>query len=166
MSGGEGPTATGRTAPPLEAAETGGRGRIAAVLATIAAIGAVIATYLTVVKLTGGVPTCGPLAGCETVQSSEYSTLLGIPISAFGLGYQLTVLALVLGWWRTGDRRALLGAYLVGLMGLLVAAYLVYLQLVVIGAVCTWCMAFDTTVVVGFIGAVVAYARTATARAS
>jgi len=139
----------------------GDRGRTAAVLAFIAAVGLAIATYLTVVKLMGGVPTCGPLVGCETVQSSGYSTLFGMPISLFGLGYQLAMLALVLGWGRTGDRRALLGAYLLGLTGIVVVAYLVYLQLFVIGAVCTWCMAFDTTVVLGFVGAVVAYARTA-----
>jgi uncharacterized membrane protein len=136
------------------------------VLATIASIGAVIATYLTIVKLTGGVPTCGPLAGCETVQSSQYSTLLGIPISAFGLAYQLAMLALVLGWFRTGDRRALLGAYLLGLTGVIVAAYLVYLQVAVIGAICTWCVAFDTTVVLGFVGAVVAYARSTPTRSA
>jgi uncharacterized membrane protein len=145
-------------AVPLEGSRAG-RGRTAAVLGAIAAIGAAIALYLTVVKLTGGVPTCGPLAGCETVQTSVYSTLFGIPVSLFGLAYQLTMLGLVLGWWRTGDRRALLGAYLLGLTGLLVVGYLVYLQLAVIGAICTWCMAFDTTVVLGFVGAVIAYVR-------
>ena len=45
-------------------------------LATIAAIGAVIAAYLTVVKLAGGVPTCGPLAGCETVREALSLTAL------------------------------------------------------------------------------------------
>ncbi len=135
-------------------------------LATIAAIGAVIAAYLTVVKLAGGVPTCGPLAGCETVQTSSYSTLFGIPISAFGLGYQLAMLALVVGWFRTGDRRALLGAYVLGLTGVIVAAYLIYLQVAVIGAICTWCVAFDTTVVLGFLGAVAAYARSSPTRPS
>jgi len=137
----------------------GGRGRTAAILSVIAAVGATIALYLTIVKLTGGVPTCGPLAGCETVQSSSYSTMFGIPISVFGLAYQVTMLALVLVWWRTGDRRVLLGAYLLGLTGVCVVAYLVFLQVAVIGAICTWCMAFDTTIVLGFIGAVFAYAR-------
>jgi uncharacterized membrane protein len=162
------PAADGTAALPHGAAadETAsGRGRTAAILATIAAVGATIALYLTVVKLSGGVPTCGPLAGCETVQSSSYSTVFGIPISAFGLAFQLTMVALVLGWWRTGDRRALLGAYVLGLTGVLVVAYLVYLQVAVIGAICTWCMAFDTTIVLGFVGAAVAYARTGTTRA-
>jgi uncharacterized membrane protein len=137
------------------------RGRYAAILAGIAIAGAAIATYLTWVKLTGGIPACGPLAGCETVQTSEYSTILGIPVSVFGLAYQLTVLALVVGWWRTGERRALMAAYALGLVGTMFVAYLFYLQLFVIHAVCTWCAAFDTLVVAGFIAAVVTYARTA-----
>jgi uncharacterized membrane protein len=137
------------------------RGRYAAILGGIAAAGAAIALYLTWVKLAGGVPACGPVAGCETVQTSEYSTILGIPVSVFGLVYTLTVLVLVLVWWRTGDRRALMATYAIGLMGTAFVAYLVYLQLFVIGAVCTWCAAFDALVVVGFITAVVAYRRTA-----
>src|SRR5690606_15224413 len=42
-------------------------------LAVLDVIGLAIATYLSVVKLTGGVPVCGPLAGCEQVALSEYS---------------------------------------------------------------------------------------------
>ncbi len=139
------------------------RGRYAAILAGIALFGMGVATYLTYVKLSGGTPVCGPLGGCETVQESQYSTVLGIPVSLFGLGYSLAVLGTLIAWWRTGDRRALIGTYLLGLVGLMVAAYLVYLQLVVIQAVCTWCMAFDASVVVGFIAAIVTYRRTATA---
>jgi uncharacterized membrane protein len=137
------------------------RGRYAAILAGIALAGTAIAAYLTWVKLTGGVPACGPLAGCETVQTSDYSTIMGIPVSVLGLAYQLTILALVVTWWRTGDRRALMATYALGLVGVAFAAYLVYLQLFVIGAVCTWCAAFDALVVAGFIAAVVTYVRTA-----
>ena len=137
------------------------RGRYAAVLVAIALFGLAIAGYLTVVKLSGGTPVCGPLGGCETVQTSEYSAVLGIPVSVYGLGYSLAVLVAILAWWRTGDRRALMAAYGIGILGVMAVAYLVYLQLVVIGAICVWCMAFDTTVVTGFIATVVAYRRTA-----
>ncbi len=139
------------------------RGRYAAVLAGIALFGLAVAGYLTWVKLTGGTVVCGPLGGCETVQTSEYSTILGIPVSAYGMGYTAVVLVLALGWWRTGDRRLLLGTYVLGLLGTLFVAYLVYLQVAVIGAVCVWCMAFDASVVVGFLAAIVTYRRTATA---
>jgi uncharacterized membrane protein len=142
---------------------TAARGRYAAVLAAIALVGLAVAGYLTWVKVTGGTVVCGPLGGCETVQTSEYSTVLGIPVSVYGMGYMVGVLATVLAWWRTGDRRALLGTYLLGLLGTMAVAYLVYLQLFVIHAICAWCMAFDTTVVAGFIAAIVVYRRTATA---
>jgi uncharacterized membrane protein len=140
-----------------------GRGRYAAVLVAIALFGLAVAGYLTFVKLTGGTVVCGPLGGCETVQTSEYSTVLGIPVSVYGMGYATAVLAAVLVWWRTGDRRALLVTYLLGLLGTMAVAYLVYLQLFVIQALCVWCMAFDTSVVVGFVAAIVVYRRTASA---
>ncbi len=139
------------------------RGRYAAVLGGIALLGLAVAGYLTWVKLTGGTVICGPLGGCETVQTSEYSTVLGIPVPLYGMGYMAAVLAAVVAWWRTGDRRALLVTYLVGLLGTMAVAYLVYLQLFVIHAICAWCVAFDATVVAGFLAAIVAYRRTPTA---
>jgi uncharacterized membrane protein len=141
------------------------RTRSAAVLAAIAVFGIVVALYLTYVKLSGGVPICGPLGGCETVQTSEYSTVLGIPVSAFGLAYSTLMLGLVGGWWRSGDRRFLMGAYMLGLTGVVAVAYLVFLQVAVIHAVCAWCMAFDASVVVGFVATAVAYRRAGAALA-
>jgi uncharacterized membrane protein len=150
----------GQEAAVVVDAATTVRGRYAAVLAAIALFGLVVAGYLTFVKLTGGTVVCGPLGGCETVQTSEYSTVLGIPVSVYGMGYATAVLATVLAWWRTGDRRALLATYLLGLVGTMAVAYLVYLQLFVIQALCVWCMAFDTSVVAGFVAAIVVYRRT------
>lgn len=138
-----------------------GRGRYAAALAAIALFGLAVASYLTFVKLTGGTAVCGPLGGCDTVEASDYSTILGIPVSVLGMAYAVAVLGTVLAWWRTGDRRALVGTYLLGVVGTMGAAYLMYLQLFVIGAICVWCMAFDTSVVVGLVAAVVVYRRTA-----
>jgi uncharacterized membrane protein len=155
--------AAGGTAAVVDDGTAVGRGRYAAVLAGIALLGLAVAGYLTLAKVTGGTVVCGPLGGCETVQTSEYSTVLGIPVSVYGMGYMVAVLATVLAWWRTDDRRALLGTYLLGLLGAMAVAYLVYLQLFVIHAICAWCMAFDTTVVAGFIAAIVVYRRTATA---
>jgi len=154
--------AAGGTAAVVDAT-TAVRGRYAAVLAGIALFGLAVAGYLTWVKVSGGTVVCGPLGGCETVQTSEYSTVLGIPVSVYGMGYMVGVLAAVLAWWRTGDRRALLGTYVLGLLGTMAVAYLVYLQLFVIHAICAWCMAFDTTVVAGFIAAIVIYRRAGTA---
>jgi uncharacterized membrane protein len=129
------------------------RRRVGLTLAALATAGLLIAAYLAAVKLTGGIPVCGPLRGCETVNTSPYSELLGIPVALFGVLFSALVLLAALAWWRTGDRRALYGAYGLGLAGMVAVAYLTYLELFVIGAVCIWCVAYAVTVVAGWVGA-------------
>ena len=130
-------------------------------LATIVAIlGLLIAGYLTWTRLTGGLPVCGPLHGCETVALSPYSELAGIPVAILGVGYSLVLVGLALAWWRRADRRALVGLYALGLLGLLFVAYLTYLELFVIGAICAWCATYGLTIVVGWLLATLTLRRT------
>jgi uncharacterized membrane protein len=126
----------------------------------IALAGAAIAGYLTLVKLAGELPVCGPLHGCETVATSSYSDLGGIPTAAFGVGLSLLLAGAQLRWWRLGDRRGALVAYGIGLAGLVVVAYLTYLELFVIGAICAWCVAYAITIVGGWIVAALALRET------
>ncbi len=130
--------------------------RSGAAMTALAAIGLVVAAYLAITKLTGGAPVCGPLQGCETVSASEYSEVLGVPVAVFGLGFSVVLVALSAAWWRLADRRALLGAYGLGLLGSVVVAGLTYLELFVIHAICVYCVVFAVTVVAGFVVAAVA----------
>jgi uncharacterized membrane protein len=125
--------------------------RAGLLIAALAALGLVIAVYLTLTKLGGGLPVCGPVSGCEDVAKSEYSAILGVPTAAFGALFSavLAVLGLVLA--RSGDRRALIGAYGLGLIGVIVVAYLTYLELFVIHALCAWCVAYGLSVVAGWL---------------
>ena len=132
------------------------RGRLAPVLVLLAVAGLVIAAYLLSVRLAGELPACPISGGCETVQQSEYSAIAGIPVAGIGVVYSAVLLVATGVWWRLGDRRALYVAYGLGLLATLMVAYLTYLELFVIHAICTWCVAFGLTVVVGWIGAVVA----------
>ncbi len=127
--------------------------------AVVAVAGLAVAGYLTVVKLSGQLPACGPLRGCETVALSEYSDIAGIPLAVLGLLFSALVALLQLAWWRLGSRPALVGAYGLGLAGVLVIGYLTYLELFVIGAVCVWCVAYGATVVVGWAIAALALRR-------
>ena len=117
----------------------------------LAATGLVVALYLAITKLAGGSPVCGPLRGCETVASSEYSVLFGVPVAVFGVAYSVVLLALSIAWWRQGDRRALLGAYGLGLLGCFVVAALTYLEVAVIEAICVYCVVYAITIVTGFV---------------
>ena len=138
-------------------------GRSARAAAGLAVLGLLIASYLAWTRLSGGLPICGPLHGCETVALSSYSELFGIPVALFGVGYSVALVVLSLAWWRGIDRRALLGLYGLGLLGVLFVAYLTYLELFVIGAVCVWCAGYALTVFAGWLIAAVALRRSAPA---
>jgi uncharacterized membrane protein len=119
-----------------------------------------VAGYLALTRATGGVAACGPSNGCETVASSEYAVLFGIvPVAFLGLGFSAALAALAATWWRRADRRALLAAYGLLLLGTLFAAYLTYLELFVIRAICPWCVAYAVTVVLALFVAGLAMGR-------
>jgi uncharacterized membrane protein len=85
--------------------------------------------------------------GCETVQSSSYAELFGIPVAAAGLvGYLLIGASALV---NTALARAVGAALALGALAF--SAYLLVIQLAVIGAVCDWCLASDaiSTVVAG-----------------
>jgi uncharacterized membrane protein len=124
------------------------RGSLGLPLLVAALAGAAIAGYLSITRLVGEPAACGPSHGCETVAQSEYSVLLGfLPVASLGLGVSLVLVVLAATWWRRAERRALLAAYGLLLLGTLFVAYLTYLELFVLQAICPWCVAYAVTVV-------------------
>ena len=107
-------------------------------LGVLAAAGLFISAYLTWAHLSGASPVCvGGQSGCETVQTSRYSEIMGVPVAALGLfAYAAMLVCAVL----RGDGAAVSGLF-VALVGVLFSAYLTYLELAVIDAVCQWCVA-------------------------
>ena len=102
-------------------------------------------------RLLGEAPACGPVVGCETVAASEYSTVVGLPVALYGVGFSLVLVVACLAWWRRAIPAALYVAYALGLAGVIAVAYLTYLELFVIEAICVWCATFGLTVVAGWI---------------
>ena len=107
-------------------------------IGSLAAVGIGLTAYLLYARHTGTTLAC-ITGGCETVQSSPYSELLGIPVAALGLAS--FVVLLVTACLRTEPAR--LAQAVVALAAFAFSAYLVYVQLHVIGAVCDWCVASD-----------------------
>jgi len=113
--------------------------------AAVAVLGIAITAYLLYVRQTGGTLACST-GGCQTVQDSTYAVVLGIPVAALGLVGFLGLLAMALA---RGDWARLTQATL-ALTAFFWSAYLLYIQLVVIDALCQWCLAADalTTTIV------------------
>jgi uncharacterized membrane protein len=124
-------------------------GFLCRVSAALALAGVGIAGYLTYVHYAGLTPACGISHGCETVQTSRYAYLAGIPVALLGLLTYLLILASLLG---RGERGRLAG-YVLTLIGFGFSAYLTYRELVTIHAICSWCVSsaivFTLLVVVG-----------------
>lgn len=131
----------------------------AIILAVLDVIGLAIALYLSAVELSGGVPVCGPIKGCEDVARSEYSRIGGIPVAVFGVALSLVLLTLAIAWWRTNLYVLLLAHYGLSLAGVIFEVYFLYLQLFVIGAVCIWCTSYGLSLILRFVIALVVWVR-------
>ncbi len=129
------------------------------ILAVLDVIGLGIASYLAIVEVGGGVPTCGPLHGCETVATSSYSRIAGIPVAVYGVGLSLLLLSLALAWWKTDLYALLLAHYGLSLAGVIFEVYFLYLQVFVIKAVCVWCTSYGLSLVLRFVVAFVVWLR-------
>jgi uncharacterized membrane protein len=131
-----------------------GEGRtLRVVLGMLAAAGLLLSAYLTWVHFAQVAPVCvGGSGGCETVQSSRYATVLGVPVAVLGLvGYAGLLFSAVL----RGELGVYLG-FMIALVGTLFSAYLTYLEVFVIHAICQWCVASAAIMVAALICAALA----------
>jgi uncharacterized membrane protein len=110
--------------------------RLRIAIGVICLIGIGIAGYLTYVHYAGLKVVCLSSGGCETVQSSRFAKLDGIPVAVLGLiGYITILLSLALP--SDLGRSAGFG---VALIGFLFSMYLTYRELFTIKAICQWCV--------------------------
>ena len=120
------------------------------VAAVVALIGLVDSVYLTVKHYAGAKVPCSVISGCETVLTSEYAEIFGIPTAAFGavayfLAFSLAILA------AYGNRKMWLAfGGLVSVM-FLFTLWLIYLQAFVIEAFCQFCLISAATSSILFI---------------
>lgn len=104
--------------------------------ATLTLAGVGIAGYLTYVHYAGLHPVCGISHGCETVQTSSYASLAGVPVALLGLITYLLILITL----RGKSDNALLTGYILTLIGFGFSLYLTYREVFTIHAICSWCV--------------------------
>jgi len=121
--------------------------RLRLAVGILSAAGAAVAGYLTYARYTDTTLVCAT-GGCETVQRSDYALLAGIPVAVLGLGAYLILLGTALS---ASELARVVGA-VVAVSGTLFAAYLLYAQIVVIDAVCQWCVASDVLIALLAVG--------------
>jgi len=106
-------------------------------LAAVAVAGLAIALYLTVERAAGRAPACPIGGGCETVQSSRYAEIAGVPVAWLGL---VAYAALLVAALLPGLPGRALGLF-VATVGVGFSAWLTYAEVSLIHALCAWCLA-------------------------
>jgi uncharacterized membrane protein len=111
--------------------------------ALVSLAGLFVALYLTLYKL-GYIGTLVCAVGsCETVQTSRWSSLVGIPVAAWGVAFYVVLLGMSLfGLSAAMADSKRLSQVLVATTGtgVLFSLWLTYLELFVIHAICMWCV--------------------------
>lgn len=129
------------------------------VMIGLAVIGLGVAIYLTVVHYVGFqalacVGGHGGHSSCQTVQSSVWSELAGIPVAVLGLIGYILILGSLLLPDREESRLATMGLTIIG-FGF--SAYLTYRELFSIHAICEWCVSSAVILTLLLIGSVTRY---------
>ncbi len=110
--------------------------RLRIAIGLLSVIGIGIAGYLTYVHYEGLKVLCLSSGGCETVQTSRYAKLDGIPVPVLGLAGYVTIFGSLA---VRGDAGRTAGFGL-ALIGFLFSMYLTYRELFTIKAICQWCV--------------------------
>jgi len=107
----------------------------------LAIAGLADAVYLTIVHYDTKALVCG-LGDCETVQTSRYAEIAGVPIALLGVFmYAVIALAGIARCWLPAEAdRLTFAIFAIALAGAVYAAYLTYLEIAVIDAICQWCV--------------------------
>ncbi len=106
----------------------------------LAGIGFVDATYLTIEHYSNFSLPCTITNGCETVTNSVYSLLFGIPVALLGSLYYIGVLLVVFIILEFGAKHYLQYVAIGSTAGFIFSMWFVYVQIVLIGAICQYCM--------------------------
>ncbi|MCA1589699.1 MAG: vitamin K epoxide reductase family protein [Acidobacteria bacterium] len=110
-----------------------------AAAAVVALVGLADSIYLTVHHFTAEPVPCNIIEGCETVLTSPYAEIGGVPLAAFGAAAYFAAFALGLlsafgnrlTWTLFGVQTVLMSLF---------TCWLIYLQGFVIGAFCQFCL--------------------------
>jgi uncharacterized membrane protein len=115
--------------------------RLRIVICVLAAVGVAVAGYLTYARFTHTSIAC-TTGGCETVQSSRYAEVAGIPVALLGLAAYAAILATAF----SASELARAAAAAIALGSAAFSAYLLYVQFALIEALCQWCLVSDTVI--------------------
>jgi uncharacterized membrane protein len=127
--------------------------RIRQIMIALTIIGLLVSIYMTIYKLTDNDSMCIGNSGCSVVNASRYSEVNGIPVALIGVGGYLAILAILFldqrpGFFRENGTMILFG---LSLVGFLFTLYLIFVEIVLIRALCPFCLTSQAVMTIIFI---------------
>lgn len=107
-------------------------------LLIIALVGFSDATYLTVEHYLNKIPPC-TIGGCETVLSSPYSKILGIPVSLLGSLYYFVIILSLFTYFDTKKEIFIRLPIFISVLGFVGSIWLITIMSFIIKAFCPYC---------------------------
>jgi len=121
-------------------------------------LGFLDATYLTILHYKNAFPPC-TISGCERVLTSEYSIILGIPLSLFGSLFYLIIIGLSLATVLHKRKIFAHGLFISACTGLFVSAVLFFIQMFAIKSFCQYCLLSEAFSIGIFVSCSLLYSR-------
>lgn len=131
------------------------------VLIALLVAGLSVSIYMTIFKITGNEGMCLGSGDCSTVNASRFSEVNGIPVAVIGIGGYLAILGIVLLENRNSflKQNGTLMVFGLSLGGFLFTLWLVYVELVLLKAICPFCVTSQVAMTLIFIVAVIRLIR-------
>src|SRR3989344_4204117 len=108
--------------------------------AIVSFVGMADTIYVTINHYKGVIPPCTLLNGCETVLTSKYSEIFGIPIALIGALFYSTVFLSALAYLKTKNNKIIIFCLVLTALAFLMSVLFIYIQFFVIKAVCEYCL--------------------------
>ncbi len=121
-------------------------------LMALAFLGFAVSLYLTYMHYRGQIPRCYVVQGCNIVQTSRYSIVLGVPTALLGTIFFTLMFYLGLALPGTGNVHLLRSYKAFAFLGALAAIPLLLVQAVVLRAFCSYCLVTDITLLALWVG--------------
>ena len=121
-------------------------------------LGFLDAAYLTILHFRNAFPPC-TISGCETVLTSQYSIIFGVPIALFGSLFYLIIMAFSLAIFLHKRKIFAHGLFLSAFTGLFVSAVLFFIQMFILKSFCQYCLLSELFSVLVFVSCSLMYSK-------
>ncbi len=113
------------------------------IVLALAVVGMLLTAYLSILAwMDSDIAFCAAESGCDVIQQSRWSKVLGLPLALWG--FALYALFAALSWRgskRLKDWRRL---WTLALLGLAISVYLTLVGIWNLSAACLWCLAWSS----------------------